>query len=101
MNYQIAFHSLAEKEYTEAYHWYEEEQKGLGDRFEKMVEQRLQQILQHPEHYSISKASYREVSVEVFPYTIVYKLNKKKKIIYVVAIYHHKRNTKSKYRKPE
>ena len=63
---------------------------GLGERFEQMVEMRLQQISRHPEHYKISEASYREVSVDIFPFTIVYKVNKKKKLIYVSAIYHTK-----------
>jgi hypothetical protein len=73
--------------------------EGLGERFEKMVEKQVEQIIQHPENYHISKASYREVSTEVFPYTIVYKLNKRKKLIYISAIYHNKRNPQHKYRK--
>lgn len=99
MSYQLIFHPEAEKEYLEAYQWYEQEKKGLGERFEKMVEQRLQQILLNPENYGISKTYYRETSTNIFPYTIVYKPNKKKKLIYIVAIYHAKRNPKYKYRK--
>jgi hypothetical protein len=38
-----------------AYEWYEQEQKGLGERLEKTIEQRLQQLVRNPEHYSISK----------------------------------------------
>ncbi len=62
MSYQLIFHPEAEKEYLEAYQWYEQEKKGLGERFEKMVEQRLQQILLNPENYGISKTYYRETS---------------------------------------
>ncbi len=99
MSYQLIFHPQAEEEYRNAYQWYELAQKGLGERFEKMVEKRLEQIVQYPENYHISKASYREVSTEVFPYTIVYKLNKRKKLIYISAVYHTKRNPLRKYRK--
>ncbi len=99
MSYQLLFHPQAEKEYSEAYQWYEQQQKGLGDRFEQMVDHRLQQIIQHPEYYKISKAPFREASIETFPFTIVYKSNKKRNIILISAIYHNKRNPKYKYRK--
>jgi mRNA-degrading endonuclease RelE of RelBE toxin-antitoxin system len=99
MSYQLLFHPDADKEYRDAYQWYEQERKGLGERFEKMVEQRLQQIAAHPENYGFSKKMYREVSTNIFPYSIVYKLNKRKKVIYIAAIYHAKRNPKGKYRK--
>lgn len=99
MSYQSIFHPQAEEEYFEAYQWYEEKQKGLGERFEKMVELRLQQITLNPENYGFCKTPYREASTDFFPYTIVYKLNKKKRLIYIAAIYHSKRNPKHKYRK--
>lgn len=99
MSYELIFHPGATKEYLKAYRWYEQERRGLGERLEKMVEQRLSQIRLHPEHYRISKAPYREVSVDVFPYTIVYKLDKKGKLITISAVYHNKRNPRRKYRK--
>ena len=83
MSYQLIFHPQAGKEYMEAYQRYERAQKGLGERFEKMAEQRMRQIVEHPENYSISKAHYREIAIEFFPYTIVYKVNKKQKLIYM------------------
>ena len=48
MSYQLIFHPHATAEYTEAYQWYEQEQKGLGNRFEKKVEACLQQIKEYP-----------------------------------------------------
>ncbi len=99
MSYQLIFHPLAEREYFDAYQWYENKQEGLGDRFEKMVEIRLQEIVKYPENYGISKARYRETSIKDFPYRIVYKLNKKMGIIYISSIYHTGRNPKYKYRK--
>lgn len=60
----------------EAYQWYEKEQKGLGARFERMVGLHIQQIADAPENYRYSKTPYRELSTEVFPYVIVYKINK-------------------------
>jgi len=99
MSYQLIFHPKAAKEYSEAWRWYEQEQVGLGDRFEKLVELQLQKITEYPENYSIRKAPYREAAVGIFPFVIVYKLNKRKKSIYISAIYHTNRNPRYKYRK--
>ena len=99
MNYQLVFHPEADREYMQAYQWYEKEQKGLGERFERMIGLHIQQIAAGPENYHYSKAPYREVSTDVFPYVIVYKIDKRKRLIFVSAIYHTKRNPKYKYRK--
>lgn len=44
MPYDILFHPKAEKEYLEAYDWYEQQQKGLGARFEHFIEKQLHKI---------------------------------------------------------
>jgi plasmid stabilization system protein ParE len=98
MTYPLIFHPEAEEEYRKAYQWYEQAQQGLGTRFEVLVEQRLEQIARNPEHYHLSKAPYREVAIEIFPYSIIYKLNKKKKVIYISAIYHTRRHPRNKFR---
>jgi len=35
MSYSYKFHPLTKKDYNEAYEWYEDKQKGLGERFLK------------------------------------------------------------------
>ncbi len=99
MNYFLIFHPKAEDEYKKAFQKYEQDQTGLGERFETMVEKRLEQIAEHPEFYHIGKAPFREVAVEFFPYCIVYKFNKRKKQINISSIYHTKRHPRHKYRK--
>jgi hypothetical protein len=73
--------------------------EGLGARFERMVGLDIQQIADGPENYHYSKVPYREVSTEVFPFVMVYKINKRKKLIFISPIYHTKRNPTYKYRK--
>lgn len=99
MKYQLYFHPEAEKEYTEAYNWYEGKKDRLGERFESMVEMRLNAISENPETYGFSKGNFREAPIDVFPYTIVYKITKQKRIVYISAIYHTSRNPHKKYRK--
>jgi len=99
MDYILMFHPEAVEEYQEAFVWYEQQESGLGLHFEKMVEDRLQKIVEHPEHYGMVKKPFREVSIDVFPFVIVYKFNKKHKSIYISSVFHTSRNTRSKYRK--
>jgi plasmid stabilization system protein ParE len=95
--YQL--HEKAYHEYIEAYEWYERKQEGLGNRFMNNVEKRIQQISEHPYYYSNKHGNYREAKVEDFPYLIVYEVFKQKQLIHIAAIYHGKRNPKSKYRR--
>ena len=100
MAYPYRSQELAHKEYIEAYGWYEQRQKGLGDRFMDSVEKRLQQISEHPEYYGRKQNSnFREVKVANFPYIIVYEFFKQNRLIHIAAIYHSKRNPGRKYRR--
>ena len=93
-------HEQAYEEYIEAYEWYEQKQKGLGDRFMNSVEKKLQQINEHPEYFGKRQNSnFREAKVENFPYMIVYEFFNRKQLIHIAAIYHSKRNPKRKYRR--
>lgn len=99
MKYQVIFHPIAEKEYREAYQWYEDQLKGLGDRFEQNVETKLNQIVYKPLLHPKKRGAFRETKVDTFPYQIVYKIYEKGKIIFISSIYHSSRNPKKKYRK--
>ena len=87
MAFKIVFHPKAELEYIEAFHWYENEKEGLGERFEKLIEKKLNQIQLHPENYGVNKGGFRETSVDIFPYTIVYKILKRKGLIYISVFF--------------
>lgn len=99
MNYQVIFHPIADKEYRDAYLWYEERLEGLGDRFTEAIENQLNQIIAKPLLHAKKRGIYREVKADTFPYLIVYKVYDKRKIIFVSSIYHTSRNPRKKYRK--
>ncbi len=67
MAFQVLFHPLADKEFSEAYRWYEERLAGLGDRIAAAIEERLSQIVVKPLLYRKKKGSYREVKADTFP----------------------------------
>jgi hypothetical protein len=99
VTYQSVFSVKASKEIEESWLWYEERLQGLGDRFFNEVIKRLQQIELHPDRYPIVFKNYRETRIETFPYLIIYRENKRKKIVFVLSVFHGKRNPKMKFRK--
>jgi plasmid stabilization system protein ParE len=79
--------SRAQKEITEAWNWYEDRQPGLGDRFLKELRTRIEKIEQTPERYPTRFRSYKETPVPVFPFLIIYRINKRKKLIRIVRYF--------------
>ncbi len=49
MSFTYDLHPLVQEDYDEGYIWYEEKQKGLGERFLKAVRDKIGEIVQHPE----------------------------------------------------
>ena len=99
MTYAIKLHSLAEKELEESYQWYEERSAGLGKRFMTEVNKRLERISLSPLSYAKKQNNYREVLVDTFPFTIVYEVYEKQKVVFVSYIFHTKRNPLQKYKR--
>lgn len=74
MSYTYRLHPLTRQDYDEAYAWYEDKQKGLGERFIKAVRQKIEEIALHPEVYgSRNYKTFREAKVDFFPCLIVIK----------------------------
>jgi len=97
--YTVKLLEEADKEYTEAAAWYEEQSAGLGTKFINVIQNKLNLIAQYPERYPKRKGNFRETPVKTFPYTIVYTIYKKEQIITCQRIFHTSRNPKRKYRK--
>lgn len=98
MSYRTEFLTKARLELLEAWIWYEDRQPGLGDRFKKQVDTVIGSIEQNPEQYKEIKKSYRQVAMKVFPYLLIYKISKRKKIVAIVSVFHTHRNPKKKYK---
>lgn len=100
MSYSFRLHPHVKKDYDEAYEWYEDRQKGLGENFLKAIRKKIEEISLHPEVYgSKQNKMFREAAVDIFPYLIIYKINKRKKEIYISSIHHNKKHPHKKYRK--
>lgn len=99
MTYTAILHPLVNQDIVEGYDWYESSKAGLGEEFVTNVREKITEIIKHPHTYSSKyNVNYREAIIEKFPYVIVYKINKKKKEVFVASIHHSKKHPKLKYR---
>jgi hypothetical protein len=101
MRYTYWLHEKIQKYLNEGFAWYEDKLEGLGYEFLTAVENRIIEVVGHPETFgSKGNPRYREALVKKFPYVIVYRIYKKKKEIFISSIHHTKKSPKRKYRHP-
>ncbi len=88
----IRFHPESEKELKESVYWYEYQRKGLGFEFLFCVDEAIEQIKNRPQMYPLVTEKTRRIVVKRFPFAIFYETNKSS--IYILAIFHLRRNPK-------
>ncbi|XZF13773.1 type II toxin-antitoxin system RelE/ParE family toxin [Chitinophagaceae bacterium MMS25-I14] len=96
MSYRTTLLVKAEKELLNAWHWYEDRQEGLGDRFVNELSLSIERIEQNPEHNSLYKRFYRAARVNIFPYLVIYRINKREKLVIVLSVFHTSRKPSRK-----
>lgn len=100
--YFIDVHPDVRSYYDKAYHWYEMQQIGLGERFLHTVREKLDKIRSSPMSYgSKSNKAFREAKINDFPYLIVYRVYANENRIFINSIHHEKLHPSKKYRKYE
>ena len=89
---RILFHKLAGRELLDARDHYDDLVFGLGKSFVIEIERCLNIIKSNPLAYPLIKGSIRKAVVIKFPYSILYRVEKKN--IYILAVMHQKRKPK-------
>jgi plasmid stabilization system protein ParE len=97
LSYSLLISSKAQSEMARAWLWYEDRESVLGDRFIDAVRQKVKTVVKNPDLFSIKHNPYREVLVSVFPFVIVYKIYRKKKLIEIVSVFRTSRNPERKH----
>jgi hypothetical protein len=92
--YKIEITILAEDEYSSAYNYYEDQQFGLGEKFEKETEYVLDKLKVNPFLFQRKYKHYREAILKKFPYYIVYEIIDNTVIIH--SFFQANRNPKRK-----
>jgi len=97
--YKHYFDPIATSEYKDAVEWYGERSISSMENFINSVEKKIEALCKTPTLYKVTYKNHREVSLKKFPYSIVFIIDKKSKLIAITSIYHHKRNPRRKYNK--
>ena len=95
MSYTFALTPKAEQEIYESGDWYEEQQEGLGYRFEKEVLEKIKVITKNPLHYPF-KGKWREAGLDKFPFLITYRVDEDNKTLIIISVFHTSRHPKRK-----
>jgi plasmid stabilization system protein ParE len=88
---RIVFEQEARLEFEEAILWHDDQQPGLGDRFETEIHETFSRILQSPERFPFAGKTVRKARVEVFEsYSVYFSIEPE--FIGIVSIFHGARD---------
>jgi len=94
--YSLEIKHEAVAEIEDAYYFYEEQQKGLGEVFQMILEKTFIAIIKNPSGFKKISNERRQAVVKKFPFVIIYEVFESK--IVVFAIFHTSRNPSKKIR---
>lgn len=93
MTYTVVIDNKALQDAQEAIDYYEEQQAGLGERFEKELNQQITLLEKNP-FFRIRYDQIRCLPLNKFPYMIHFTIDEPAKTISVMAVFHTAQNPK-------
>jgi toxin ParE1/3/4 len=81
MSYQVVLQSESVVDIQSAFEWYEQQRSGLGYELIEEIDDALERLSKHPQHYSASNQKYRKIRIKRFPYLIVFEIEDIKVIV--------------------
>lgn len=91
----LVYSSLALEDASRIFDWYEEQQKGLGNKFLNSLQKTGDAIKKTPFGFECRFKTSRETLIQPFPYLIIYTIENN--IIYINSIFPTKMNPGKKY----
>jgi toxin ParE1/3/4 len=82
--YQVVLQSEAVADIQNAFEWYEGQLAGLGYELIEEVEEALERLSRHPQHYSASNQKYRKLRIKRFPYLVIFEIEDVQVIVIAV-----------------
>ncbi len=81
----------AEEDLDDAYHWYEEQESGLGKEFIRCIDAKIANLNRHPlQHPVVQSENVRRALVNRFPFSIYFVSEEES--ITIFAILHQRRS---------
>jgi plasmid stabilization system protein ParE len=92
--FSVKIEPEALKDIQEITNWYNEQQKGLGGRFQKTAIQQINSLKKDPHIYAIRYNEIRSMLIKKFPYMAHFFINDKNNTVEVLAVINTDRNPK-------
>ncbi len=99
MSYRYILDRKAQEDYEDALKWYLERSETAAANFVTAIDETLAVICNSPTRWRNTFKHFYEFSAKKYRYTIVYSIEEIQGLIFVSAIYHHKRSPRRKFRK--
>jgi plasmid stabilization system protein ParE len=99
MSYSYILHDKAQEDYESAILWYEQGGQLTSDKFIAAVDRAFELICEHPTRWRKAGKRYRILSLNKYPYTIIYSIDEQNQLIVISAVHNDSKSPKSKYRK--
>ena len=90
MSVIVEWRDRAIHETQDAHDWYETQSKGTGERFIAELDEHIAFIQRRPTGYAKWRSHYRKVTMILFPYKVIYRVEGERVIIF--SVFHSSRN---------
>ena len=97
MSYRIVIEPRAIADIQEAVEFYESKREDLGNYFLQIVDEYIESIAANP-FFQIRYKDYHGLPIKIFPYIILYFIDDKEKIVFILSVFNTSQNT-NKYPK--
>ncbi|MCE0497963.1 MAG: type II toxin-antitoxin system RelE/ParE family toxin [Methylacidiphilales bacterium] len=80
----------AKADAQDAYNWYEEQDRGLGDEFLRCLESAFDKIAKNPQQYPVRFDDFRRILLRRFPYAVYFEYDDIS--VYIYYVFHCSQN---------
>lgn len=95
MEHKILISERAVKEIENAFDYYSDISRKIGDRFLLNLEKTFQKLGKNP-YYEKRYKNIRSIKIHRFPYSIYFNIDEKNSVVKVLACFHQKLNPKKR-----
>jgi len=82
--YHLIIKEEARAEISDAYFWYEKKQNKLGKRFLNSLNDCFTSLKSNPKIYAKKHKDMRQALIDVFPFIVIYEIEKNNIVVYAV-----------------
>ncbi len=88
---EVEYHPAVVSDLNQGFSWYETHHAGLGAQFREEVYTAIDSIRENPKRYPRFRGGVRQCLVHRFPWTILYRVIKRRATVRVLVIRHQRR----------